>query len=339
MLAPPPAAPIPESLTSILAQARKIMAETGTVWAKAAAVRDLVRASLGDQNDCGVMATAFWSVGSIAGLPLRLVDSTANGQNPYDTHSTVEVWLAGLGRWAISDPTFNGYWTAGPEGAPLSAESMQSMLRAGENDLIYWHGAGTPNSLLPSRYYVDPTYLYAYTDYMAFVGELGDGFMVDSEADAFSVSQVFIPTSTTAMQSVAPNSQIPATVEQRTSGPSSAGAAEFTLPPRYAGALRYEAQLIVGAAGRVSLPFEDQEPAAIVTVETQIGEWQLEVGQGSVYRMDPYRGAWVSPMLFLGGSPVYLIAGKVAPVTVRVRIWATKDFPSDREVATEWDGS
>jgi hypothetical protein len=336
-LPPTPTAPMPESLTSILPQARQLMTQAGTVWSKAAAVRNLVRASLSDQNDCGVMATAFWSVGSIVGLPLRLVVSSANGQNPFDTHATVEVWLAGLGRWAISDPTFNGYWTAGPEGAPVSAEFVQKAMRTSTNNALYWHGAGTPNSILPSQYYIDPTYLYSYIDFLAFVPGLGSTFMVDSEADAFSAPDALIPTTTTDFEALPPNAQTPVTVDQRTEAPSSAGASDFTLPPSYAGSLVYEGQVTVGSDGRVPLPLTEQALAVVVSVETNFGHWQIEVGGGTTYNLDAYREARVSPMIFFV-PPVYLVAGGTASWPVRVRVWTVKGFPSSREVTSRWDG-
>jgi surface antigen len=337
-LPPPPTTPQPASLESILPQARQIMAQSGTVWSKAAAVRNLVRASLSDQNDCGIMATAFWSVGSIVGLPVRLVNSSANGQNAFDTHSTVEVWLAGLGRWAISDPTFNGYWTAGPEGPPASAEFIQSAVSTDTNSMLYWHGAGTPNSILPSQYYVDPTYLYSYTEFLAFVPSLGSGFMVDSEADASSVPYALVPTTSTDFELLSPTALIPITVDQRAEAPSSAGVSNFTLPPRYANALVYEGQVTIGSDGRVALPVTDSGPAMVVSVDTNAGNWQIEVGGGTVYDLDPYVGARVSPMIFLG-SPVYLITSGVVPGPVTVSIWNVKDFPPSREVTSLWEGA
>jgi surface antigen len=336
-LPPTPKAPIPESLTSILPQAQQIMAQSETVWSKAAAVRNLVRASLSDQNDCGVMATAFWSVGSIVGLPLRLVDSSANGQNPFDTHATVEVWLAGLGRWAVSDPTFNGYWTAGPEGPPVSAEFMQKAMRAGTNSALYWHGAGTSNSILPSQYYVDPTYLYSYIDFLSFVSGLGSTFMVDSEADAFSVPDALVPTTTTAFESLPPNAQTPVTVDQRTEAPSSAGASDITLPPNYAGTLAYEGRVTAGSDGRAPLPLAEQALAVVVSVDTNSGHWQIEVGGGTTYNLDAHPQARVSPMIFFI-PPVYLVAGGAVSGPVTVRVWTVKGFPSSREVASQWDG-
>jgi hypothetical protein len=313
------------------------MAQSGTVWSKATAVRNLVRASLSDQSDCGVMATAFWSVGSIVGLPLRLVDSSANGQNTFDTHSTVEVWLAGLGRWAISDPTFNGYWTAGPEGPPVSAEFMHHEVLTGTDDALYWHGANTPNSILPSQYYVDPTYLYSYIDFLAFVPGLGSTFMVDSEADAFSVPYALVPTTSTDFESLPPNAQTPVTVYQRTEAPSSAGASNFTLPPSYASALVYEGKVMVGSDDRVQLPPAEQALAVVVSIDTDSGHWQMEAGGGTTYSLDVYPEARVSPVIFFV-PPVYLVAGEAVSGPVTVHVWTVKGFPSSREVSSQWDG-
>jgi hypothetical protein len=324
-------------LESILPQAWQIMAQPGTVWSKAAAVRNLVRASLSDQNACGIMATAFWSVGSIVGLPLRLVDSSANGQNHFDTHATVEVWLAGLGRWAISDPTFNGFWTVGSSGPPVGAQLMQSAVRAGTNTMLYWHGAGTPNSLLPSQYYVDPTYLYSYTEFLAFVPDWGLSFMVESEADAFFLLQVFVPTTSTDFESLPPNALTPVTVDERAEAPSSAGISNLTLPPSFTDELVYQGQITVGSDGRVSLPVTDPGPATVVSVETGAGNWQIEVGGVTTYDLAPYPGAQVSPMIFLT-SPAYLITSGAISGPITVRIWTVKDFPASREVTSQWDG-
>jgi surface antigen len=337
-LPPPPATPQPASLESILPQARQIMAQPGTVWSKATAVRNLVRASLSDQNACGIMATAFWSVGSIVGLPLRLVDSSANGQNHFDTHATVEVWLAGLGRWAISDPTFNGYWTDGPEGPPVSTEFIQSAMRAGTNNMLYWHGAGTPNSILPSQYYVDPTYLYSYTEFLSFVPDRGLSFMVENEADAFFLPYVFVPTTSTDLESLAPNALTPVTVDERPEAPSSTGVSNLTLPPSYAEALVYQGQVLVNSDGRVALPTTmDPGLATVVSVETGAGNWQIEVGGETTYDLAPYPGAQVSPMIFLT-PPAYLIASGAISGQVTVRIWTVKDFPASREVTSQWEG-
>ena|GEM_PF-6301116 len=336
-LPPAPATPQPASLESILPQARQIMAQSGTVWSKTAAVRDLVRASLSDQNDCGVMAMAFWSVGSIVGLPLRLVDSSANGQNTFDTHSTVEVWLASLGRWAISDPTFNGYWTTGPEGPPVSAEFMQMAVRTGMNNMLYWHDANTPNSILPSQYYVDPTYLYRYIDFLSFVRSLGSAFMVDSEGDAFSAPNIFVPVTITDFETLPPNAQTPVTVYKRTETTSSAGRSDLTLPPSYAGPLAYVGQVTVDADGRALIPLARQTSATLVSVATDSGHWQIEIGEKTTYNLDAYPQARVSPIVFFG-SPVYLIASEVVSAPLTVRIWTVKGFPSNREVTSQWDG-
>jgi surface antigen len=336
-LPPPPTMPQPESLESILPQAQQIMAQSGTVWSRAAAVRNLVRASMSHQNDCAVMAMAFWSVGSIVGLPLRIVDSSANGQNTFDTHSTVEVWLAGPGRWAISDPTFNGYWTAGPEGPPVSAEFMQRALLADASNILYWHGAGTPNSISPSQYYVDPTYLYRYIDFRSYVPSLGVGFMVNSEVEAFSAPNVFVPTTTTDFESLPPNAQTPVAAYKRTETPSSAGASGFTLPPSYADALVYEGQVTVGPDRRVPIPLAEQSSATVMSVDTGSGHWQMEIGGRTTYNLDPYPKARVSPIVFFR-SPVDLVTSEPVSQPLNVRVWTVRDFPPSHEVTSQWDG-
>ncbi len=313
------------------------MSQAGTVWAKAAAVRNLVRASLSDQNNCGIMALAFWSVGSIVGLPLRLVDSSANGQNAFDTHSTVEVWLAGLGRWAISDPTFNGFWSVGPNGPPASAVLLQNAVRAGTNAMLYWHGADTPNSLLPSRYYVDPTFLYSYIDFLAFVPGVGMALMVDSEADAFSLPYALIPTESADFETMPPDALTTVSLDERALAPSLAGVSEFTLPPRYAETLVYQGQITLGANGRAIVPVAEPSTAAVVSVETGAGNWQLEVGDGTTYELDPYPQARLSPIVF-PGSTATLIADEAPPEPVTVRVWTVKLFPASRETTSQWEG-
>ena len=297
-----------------------------------------MRASLSDQNDCGVMAMAFWSVGSIVGLPLRLVDSSANGQNAFDTHATVEVWLAGLGRWAISDPTFNGFWSVGPNGPPVSAVLLQSAARAATNTTIYWHGAGTPNSLLPSQYYVDPTLLYPYIDFLAFTPNRGTAFMAESKADAFSFPYALIPTESTDFESMPPDALTAVSFDERAQAPSLAGVSEFILPPRYAETLVYQGQITLSADGRAILPVADPGTAAVVSVETGTGNWQLEVGSGTTYALDPYPEARLSPIVFLG-SPATLIADEALPEPVTVRVWTVKLFPASRETTSQWEGA
>jgi hypothetical protein len=296
-----------------------------------------VRASLSDQNDCGVMAMAFWSVGSIVGLPLRLVDSSANGQNAFDTHATVEVWLTDLGRWAISDPTFNGFWSVGPNGPPVGAVLLQSAARVGTDTTIYWHGAGTPNSLLPSQYYVDPTFLYPYIDFLASVPGVGMALMVHSEADAFSFPYALIPTESTDFETMPPNALTTVSLDKRAQAPSLAGVSEFALPPRYAETLVYQGQIALGADGRAIVPVADPGTAAVVSVETGAGNWQLEVGGGTTYELDPYPEARLSPIVFLG-STATLIADEAPPAPVTVRVWTVKLFPASRETTSQWEG-
>src|SRR5947209_2977078 len=101
-------------LRSLIPAARNLMTRPGSTWTRTAAVRELVRASIRGQS-CGTMSIAFWDLGRAVGLPLRLVNTSANGQNAYDTHAAVEVWLDSARRWVISDPTFNGYWTVGSQ--------------------------------------------------------------------------------------------------------------------------------------------------------------------------------------------------------------------------------
>jgi hypothetical protein len=75
----------------------------------------------------------------------------------------------------------------------------------------------------------------------------------------------------------------------------------------------------------------------VVAVGTNTGEWQIEAGGGTVYNLDEYPEARVSPMIFLG-SPVSLLASGAMSGPVTIRIWTVKTFPSDHEVTSQWDG-
>jgi hypothetical protein len=211
-------------------------------------------------------------------------------------------------------------------------------VRTGTNNMLYWHGAGTPNSILPSQYYVDPTYLYAYTEYMASAPNVGVTFMVDSEADAFT-PYALVPTTSIDFESLPPNAVTPVTADKRAEAHNTAGISNFTLPPSYAGELIYQGQLTVGSDGRVALPVTNPSPAMVVSVDTNVGKWQLEVGEmGALYDLDAYPETRVSPMTFLA-PPVYLVTSGPVSGPLTVQIWNVRDFPPSREVTSQWEGA
>ncbi len=74
-----------------------------------------------------------------------------------------------------------------------------------------------------------------------------------------------------------------------------------------------------------------------MSVETGTGNWQLEVGGGTTYDLDPYPEARLSPIVFLG-SAATLIADEAPPEPVTVRVWTVKLFPASRETTSRWEG-
>lgn len=334
----PPAATQPSlpSLNGIVGQARRIAAERGTVWSKAAAVRNLVRATLPDSDDCGTMANAFWSVGTMVGLPLRVVYLSANGQNLWDTHTVVEVWLAGPRRWAISDPTFNGYWTLGRGGVPIGVEEIQHALDDGSASDLYWHGAGTAHSTLPSHYYVDPTYLFKYAELRAVAAGFGSGFLVSNEGNAFFAGDTFVPTANVDFGPLPPGATIPVNVYQKTAFGSPNGVLNFSGTPSYADQLVSMGTLSVPARGQVGIPtIGNLSRAIVLAVGRESGDWFVDTGIH--YLMDPYQDERVSPIIFLG-TPTELGTDAASEQSVTLRIWTVRLFPHTRELTARWGG-
>ena len=329
---PPPAAPSQASLESIVPQARAVMARNESTWDKASEIRNLVRANLPATDDCGVMATAFWSVGSIVGLPLRIVVVSSNGRNLYDTHSTVEVWLANSRRWAVSDPTFDGFWTSGADGSPLSAHAIDQLVTGGREDQIIWHGAGTANSILPSDYYVDPLTLFHRPEIVASVNGVTGG-LVASAADGWFDSQLYVPLSPTDFDTLAPDAQVPVSVEDQAANATLAQTS-FPGPPASANQLVYDQRLQIHQ-GHVAITGSPLSAPGVLEVETASGSWQLQAAWAT-YGLDTWADARTSPIVQMAPTMTLDVAGGPSGGSVQVRIWSVKEFPAARQTAASW---
>jgi hypothetical protein len=324
-----PPSVIDTNLKVILTRARRLVAPSDSTWSRAAAVRNLVRASLPKDKTCWEMAIAFWKVGSTVGLPLRLVFASANSQNSYDTHTTVEVWLAPQHRWAISDPTFNGYWTVGEDGPPVGALVLQRAARGHRTDTLYWHATRTENSSLPSSYYVDPTYLYRDISFPADVPGEGRGDLVAEKEDA-RASLSYVLTSGSSMESLPPSSHIPVVVV-RSSAASSARRSELSIPPPYADRLLSQQRLHPSSDRRALLPLPSSHDAKVVSIDARSGDWSL-TNAGRNFTLDAYRDMRLSPILDLWPPPLFLTGKGHLPRSATASVWSVKTFPHEREV-------
>lgn len=294
-------------LTSLRpAAARAVAAQHGTV-AKANALRDVVRAGMPvGTTSCFGYAVVMAALGRQLGLPVRLVAGT-DGLNGYDTHTTVGVWSAALGRWVISDPTLGGTFVDAATGQPLGVTGVRDALVTGTIGGVDWSGSGRKNATLPSQYYVDPTYLLRYVGAYAWVdGRVKPAVLPDStmlSSGVFVVGERALATSPPSAQIAAS----PAGVSWTAARPVS-----LQLPPSYAPTEVW--------AGAVSLP------ATITVPPGSLAVWVSDptaVVDG--YTTTPVDGGGLSP-IFVSGT--FEVDGTG---TATVRVFAARHFPLTRE--------
>lgn len=324
----PSSFPLPAVLRPRLAAARAIMRSPGTVWERAARVRELVRMSYPPGQFCSTLATGFWSLGTEVGLPLRIVRGSANGLNQADTHETVEVWLAGERRWAISDPTFDGYWSLGRQGRPLAADVVSAAARSRSlARRLFWHSAHTRRSLRPSRYYVDPVALYRYVEYGLTAGESPDASALALDADAaWTSGTVYVPTHRVAISTVPPDERVSVRTIRRTGIGSAAGRSAPLRPP-FARRRVFGVRMPAGAT-RVQIP---PTPLAVAVTSTgTTGRWKLTPLNRVAIPFDDVDAGRVAPVSFeqYGAAVTRDAPGPAATIAV----WAAPTFPPAREL-------
>lgn len=88
----------------------------------------------GSGGACGSMATLYCATLITHGFRVRLVQLIRDRNDvprwlhgPVDTHVTVEVYSDEIGKWYVSDPTFNCWFHRGDTNTPLSARELQEI--------------------------------------------------------------------------------------------------------------------------------------------------------------------------------------------------------------------
>jgi hypothetical protein len=118
-----------------------------------AAYRDEAHKQLaGTDADCFAYARRAFDLMRAKKIPVRIVVVAAS-DNDFDTHTFVEVRRPG-GRWAVQDPTFQGWWSV--DGRAASAADLQNALLGRRLGAVRWHGAAAAIT----RYYVNPLLLF-----------------------------------------------------------------------------------------------------------------------------------------------------------------------------------
>lgn len=296
----------------------------GSVWSKAARVRDLVRGAFAS-GDCGTLSTAFWSLGTLAGLPLRMVYGSANLLNAYDTHTTVAVWLARERRWAITDPTFGGYWSLGRTGRPIGVFELQRAVRSGRASALYWHSSGAPHAILPSTYYVDPRYLYLYINFVGFADDAQGAVAPDLRHSFIRSGPLFVTSAFASLRSTPPDATFPIRFYDDTSYPPP----PFESPPAYARARL--AHLTASLSDEVPLTIHlPATTAGFVVVHGAHSPLRLETG-GSTYDLTVDGSTEVSPIAFL--QPQFTLRAAATEEQVVVDVYSVRTFPRSHELS------
>lgn len=331
--APPKEHSLSVSLVDVVEDVRPRLAELDTVWERASAVRDAVRAALPQSESPSNTAAAMWVVGSELGIPVRLVRTSANELNEFDSYATTEVWLEDERRWAIVDAYFGGYWTRGRAGPPVGVAELSRLVRAGRAGSVFWHAAPAPRALLPSRHYVDPRQLHAH---YAIALTSGERQLYVAPADASPAgirryrmigSLDFGRTDPDRALRVAPTA-----VLQRRRDARRPPSPRPTDPLRYADAILLERVVrpkVVRGRGRVTIVL-DASTYGFVTV-TPVQRATLNTG-GAQYALTEVRdGRSISPIVLL--NPMMSLAWRqLESRELTIRAWSVERFPEDHEI-------
>ncbi|GAC1484675.1 MAG: hypothetical protein NVS1B9_01530 [Solirubrobacteraceae bacterium] len=274
-----------------------------------------------------MLSEAFFSLGTSLGLPLRIVASSANRRNSYDTHVSVEVWLASENRWVLSDPTFEGYWTEGAHGPLLSALQIQTKVAAHHNTkTIFWHGDRGSAAPPLSSNYIDPTYLFRYLAYAAEASGFGGGYVVPRASEAFTDGIVVGVLPDVRIDSIEPGGRFPGTLMHYASSPQ-ATPTRFVVPA-YADRMVFQKKV---QAGRAVVDLPRGLSAGFVEVDSGSGTWTVVINPAVHYALDELLNARVSPVFELPKRLELRSTGTRRRAVV-LRVWTARRFPSSREI-------
>jgi transglutaminase superfamily protein len=259
---------LPKALEPIRPRVAAIMKSNLSVWQKATATNDLIRAALPiGSGDCGEYTRWFTALVRPYGLQVRMVGGSLNTLNAYDTHASVEVWLPGRRHWVLLSPTFGGEYTV--DGRPIGAYDIQRLIKKGRIDEVHWQSSHGKNSTMLSSYYVNPLLLFRYVGVSV---QKGEELVTVANPDSRALGRV---TTTRLTDSTPPDAPIAMTASQGPAPHPSIG-----YPPWY-------------ASHRVTGRYR----GAVVLVSTKRFTYRG-------YHTAEAGGHWISPIVFdRGGIP------------------------------------
>jgi hypothetical protein len=308
-------------LSHLVPQAQNIAQSLLTTWDRAQAIRHLVREAMPPDTYCAALATEYWSIGRMVGLPLRLVTTSANIENAYDTHTTVEVWLSELGRWAISDPTYDGYWTERGRDEPLGAFDIRDAVRAGKLSGIYWRSS-SPSVALPADSYLNPLQLHANVWVLASMPGR-DRWVLDSvergpyEGEGFRLEQSvdlrYVPSDAPMGISIVRSALLDDNLGE---------------PPRYAKSILRSVERDLIHERSIELEF-DYAGGAFVTVRGG-GRWRVMTSV-QTYEMSSNFGVQISPVVEVNGRLTLIVDGSDAG-HIEVVVYEADKFPAQNQI-------
>jgi hypothetical protein len=221
------------------------------------------------------------------------------------------VWNAATRRWVISDPTFDGYWTRGRTGPPLSAADLSALGRRHVLGQVWFHGSS--GSARPSRYYVDPTYLCGMTAVEAFAGGT-PVYLVEGAAAGLAGAPVARVANGIDLDRQPPLTEVAATSPR-------VEVAAAALPPPFA-AQELATRTVDGPSGRTTFTLPAVAGVAGVTAP---GRWET-----LSYAFARSGGVAVTPVMPSVQDLVVRWHGLAAPA--QIHVWAVRTFPRSREI-------
>lgn len=318
-----PADPIPADLNYLLPRAKAAAMSQTTTWSKAEAVRRVVREAV-SEGSCWVLSYAYWSIGRILGLPLRVITASANAENPYDTHTTVEVWVPELSRWMISDPTFDGYWSRGSTGDPIGALDIRDAIRSDALGDIYWHPSSTTNAADPSDYYVNPLHLYAKVWVQSDIAGI-TAWTSDEDGPGLGGPNNYRVKDARDLRSAPPDASVRVSVMSASSQDY-----YFGNPPRYTRSTLLRTRATLESDGSISL--ELGYSGVIVVTVADGGRWSL-LTEDQTYDLSPNFGIQISPIV-AAGTMIKLVAETPSRGDFDIAVYDVDHFPRTNEVAS-----
>ena len=318
----------PPEVRDLLPRARTAIAGISSDWDRAARVRDIVRAELDRGRRPTEVADALWQVGSQLGLSLRVVHSSANALNEHDTHAAVEVWIEDEERWAISDPTFGGYWSLADR-KPIGALTLSEHVRGGRKEELIWNGSGGQNSLLPSQHPVDPLELYRYVSVAVTVGDARHFVLAQPTTGGDpTVLGTYVAARPEQLATARPGSRVDVLRQGSTSEVlTEVSKAEPAHRPPYAAGLIASRSVESPPAGRIVLSIPYSGPA-VVTLRGRVHGATLHIGT-TEYVFAGGDRLKLSPVIMLPSTSTLTVRG--ARGRVGIDVWEPARFPASRE--------